>query len=281
MSELAPVQATSDDALVYLWLHGRSWETQRAYTNDVAALRAYTPKPLRELTLADLQGFAFTLAGYAVPTQIRRLKAIKSLLTFGQKIGYLPINVGGALRVPRARATLAERIVSEEDILKMLATMPAGRDRVLVRLAYATGGRVSELCRLRWRDAQPRAQGAGQVVLFGKGDKTRVVLVSKATWSELLTLRTDLEPDAPIFRSKHGALSTMQAWRIIKAAARRAGLPEGFSPHWLRHAHASHALDRGASIALVKETLGHASVETTDKYLHARPEDSSGRYLPV
>ena len=51
------------------------------------------------------------------------------------------------------------------------------------------------------------------------------------------------------------------------------------SPHWLRHAHASHAMDRGAPVHLVKETLGHASVATTGRYLHARPTDSSSVYL--
>ena len=51
------------------------------------------------------------------------------------------------------------------------------------------------------------------------------------------------------------------------------------SPHWLRHAHASHALDHGAPIHLVQATLGHSSVATTSAYLHARPGDSSARYL--
>lgn len=51
------------------------------------------------------------------------------------------------------------------------------------------------------------------------------------------------------------------------------------SPHWLRHAHASHAMDRGAKIHLVRETLGHASVATTARYLHTRPDESSALFL--
>ena len=61
----------------------------------------------------------------------------------------------------------------------------------------------------------------------------------------------------------------------------RAGLRAGVSPHWLRHAHATHALERAAPIHTVQATLGHASVATTGKYLHARPTDSSARYLAV
>lgn len=49
----------------------------------------------------------------------------------------------------------------------------------------------------------------------------------------------------------------------------------------MRHAHATHALENGASIVLVKETLGHASIETTAKYTHVRPNASSGQYLKV
>ncbi len=76
----------------------------------------------------------------------------------------------------------------------------------------------------------------------------------------------------------------MQVNRIVKAAAKRVpGLEEAVadavSPHWLRHAHASHAMDRGAPVHLVKETLGHANIATTGRYLHARPTDSSSLYL--
>ena len=70
-----------------------------------------------------------------------------------------------------------------------------------------------------------------------------------------------------------------QVHRVVKAAAARAGLPPALSAHWLRHAHASHALDRGAPVSLVQATLGHASVATTGRYLHVRPNDSSARYL--
>ena len=78
-----------------------------------------------------------------------------------------------------------------------------------------------------------------------------------------------------------GALDARQVRRIVAAAARRAGVEGNVSPHWLRHAHASHALDRGAAIHLVQATLGHSSVATTGKYLHARPSESSSKYLAV
>ena len=74
-------------------------------------------------------------------------------------------------------------------------------------------------------------------------------------------------------------LSRKQVWRLVRQAARRAGIELKVSPHWLRHSHASHSLDKGAPLSLVKETLGHSSIAITEKYLHAKPDDSSGMYL--
>ena len=108
------------------------------------------------------------------------------------------------------------------------------------------------------------------------------VLLSANTWATLGEIRGGGVPDAPVFRSrKGGPLDQSAVHRIVKAAAERAGLSAEVSAHWLRHAHASHSLDRGAPIHLVQQTLGHASVATTGRYLHARPTESSAKYLAV
>ena len=66
---------------------------------------------------------------------------------------------------------------------------------------------------------------------------------------------------------------------MVKRTARKAGINEAVSPHWLRHAHGSHAIDRGASLPEVQSTLGHGNIATTSGYLHARPNPSSGLHL--
>jgi len=97
-----------------------------------------------------------------------------------------------------------------------------------------------------------------------------------------MSLRGEAPDQGPVFRSRKGGhLDESQVWRIVRKAAKRAGIEKAVSCHWLRHAHASHALDRGAPIHLVQATMGHSSISTTGKYLHARPTDSSGNYLPV
>jgi integrase/recombinase XerD len=66
---------------------------------------------------------------------------------------------------------------------------------------------------------------------------------------------------------------------MVKRTAKAAGINTDVSPHWLRHAHGSHAIERGASLPEVQATLGHGNISTTSGYLHARPDSSSGLRL--
>ena len=267
--------------MIALWLHGRSPHTQRAYASDVGRLRARTGKPLAAITLADLQSFADSMAGRASASRNRALSAVKSLLAFGHRLGYLTFDVGGALRLPAVRNRLAERILTEAAVHRMLSLEQDERNRCILMLLYASGVRVSELCGLCWRDLQPSAD-SGQITVFGKGGKTRAIRLPPAAWRQLERMQHDHGGGhEPVFRSRKrgGPLTPIAVLRIVRQAARRAGVEGPVSPHWLRHAHASHALDRGAPIHLVQATLGHASIVTTGRYLHARPADSSSRYL--
>jgi integrase/recombinase XerD len=149
---------------------------------------------------------------------------VKSLFSFAQRIGYSTFNVAAPVQAPAVKNVLAERILSEPDAHRLIALEPDVRNRLLLRLLYAGAPRVSELCGLRWRDVRPRDE-AGQVTLFGKGGKTRTVLLTAATWRKLAAARGGAGPDDPVFVSqKGGVLSPVQVWRIVRAAARRAGI---------------------------------------------------------
>jgi integrase/recombinase XerD len=284
-SGLRPAYDGSQDAkLVELWVSMKtSRHTRRAYSADAGRFVAFVAKPLSWVTLADLQAFAAQLGqGSLKPaTQNRALTAVKSLLSFGHETGYLPFNVGAAVKLVPNRDNLAQRILEEREVAKLIDAAREGRDRVLLKLLYVSGVRVSEVCGLKWCDAVPRAEG-GQITVFGKGGKTRTVLLKPKFWQQLMAIRGNASIVNPIFPSRKGGgpLDPSQVRRIVYAAAKKAGLERKVSPHWMRHAHASHALDRSAPIHLVQATLGHASVSTTGRYLHARPTESSSFYLP-
>lgn len=307
----------SDQTLVRRWLSEKSPGTQDEYARDLEQFIDHVDLPLRYVTLGHLQDYRQHLAdqGYAKSTQKRKLSAVKSIFTFGTKLQYFAHNVGAALSTPQARNNRAERILSEADLWAILRDETNLRNHVLLRLFYASGGRVSDVEDLRWQDLKdrpdlegPDGRPGGQVTFFGKGDKTRAVSLYSKVWSLIVRLHEEEREegfgahDDPVFRSrKGGCLSRTQIWRIVKQAATRAGVKlkektrddgvvkrdedgepimvSEVSPHWFRHAHASHALQKGADLELVRDTLGHESIETTKTYLHAQPGKSSSYYV--
>lgn len=279
---------TGDDELIALWLEGKAPETRRAYGTDIALFRTHVARPLRAVTLQDLHAFARSLAELEDASVKRRMSAVKSLFSYAHKTGYLAFNVGAAYPLPRLLDELAERILSEEDVQRMLFLEEDARNHALLRLLYSAGLRVSEVVGLTWERIHEREEGRAQLTIHGKGGKTRHVLIPAPTWIELKALRETTAASGPVFISRGangqphgGSLTVRQVHRIVAAAARRAGIAKDVSPHWLRHAHASHALNRGAPIHLVRETLGHGSLAVTGRYTHARPSASSADYLPL
>ncbi len=100
-----------DDQLVNLWLHGRPAHTQRAYAADAERFRAC----------------------------VRTLAAVKSLLSCGQRVGYLPMNVGAAVKLPPRKDTLAERILTEADVQSPRALEHDRRNRTAAAAVRPAG----------------------------------------------------------------------------------------------------------------------------------------------
>ena len=275
-----------NERLIALWLHDKAKSTKDTYNRDVAWFLVYVGnKPLNLVTLEDLQGFHNELIaqGLAFTTQRRRLMAVKSLLKFGQTVGAIPVNAGVALKLKKQPATLAARILSEADTLRMIHGFRGSlRDRLILKTLYALGCRVSPFCALKIIDAVERDDGKATFTIVGKGGKTRYVTVSAELWAELKAYRDGASSNEPVFPTRKGNhMARSQVNRVITKAKKQAGIDRNVSPHWMRHGHASHALHKGANVKLVKETLGHSSLETTDQYLHVSPDDSSGLYLAI
>ena len=177
---MAQRQNDADAKLVEMWLHDRSAHTQRAYRADVARLLAFCGKPISAVTLGDFQAFADTLTG-ATSSRGRHLASCKSLLLFCAKGGATTYNVGAALRSSKGRDRLADRIISESAVQKMLALTTDQREYALVRVAYAGGFRVSELVGLRWNNVAEASDDGAFLTGLGKGAKTRTVRIRAKT----------------------------------------------------------------------------------------------------
>ena len=273
--------AESDEHLIKLWIStvARSEATARAYRGNAAAFTQAMAKPLARVTLADLDQWATELTG-APRTRAQRVNSIKSLFTFAHRCGYLQFNVGAALRAPSTPTDVMARILTEQETIRLLDAPTSPRDRALLRFLYSSGCRIAEAMALNWQNIQPSPHGP-VVSILGKGGKWRYVTVSQGTADELLALRGDVADDAPVFTTSEGRMTTRTGARIVEQAAEAAKIKKAVSPHWLRHCCASHSLDRGAPLHTVQASLGHSSVTTTERYLHARPGDGAARYLAV
>ena len=163
-----PPQATSDAGLIALWLGNyRSANTRGAYGSDAEAFVRFVGKPLRETTLGDVQAFAAAVANLAPATVARRLSSVKSLVGFAHRLGYLQFDVAAPVQLPAIKDDLAQKILTEWQVQRMLEAERHPRNAAILRLLYSSGMRVSELCGLRWRDLQERDQG-GQITVLGK-----------------------------------------------------------------------------------------------------------------
>jgi integrase/recombinase XerD len=267
--------AASDRDLIPLWLHGRPARTAEAYATDAASLLDHLHaqgQTLATLTLAALQAWVGSLSG-AASSRARRVSAAKSLLSFAHRTGYVPFNVGAALRAPVVRRTLP-RALTQGQVERLLEAAPVGRARALCTALYLTGARVSELLAVTWADVTPQGEGAATIAIVGKGNRPRRIRVRSGVLPE------SGEPSEPVFKTRTGrALSVREAQAIVRRAAVAAGLTEAVSPHWLRHAHVSHALDAGAPVHTVQATVGHASLATTSRYAHPKPGACSSDWL--
>ncbi len=272
-------RASTDRELVYVWLGDKTPTTSVSYSSIVTGFFSFINKPLCEVQIEDLQLWHRRLQLTDQPSTVaNKIRAIKSLFSYGVKVGYLDVNIGSFIKCPRVKEKLAERILSESDCLKLIGAAKTERNRALLCLMYGCGLSVSEVCSLTWGDLQPSAEG-GKCTVFGKGNKTRVVLVPVSVWQLLMKLPRIIDA---VFVSRTGRpLERTMVYKIVKQCAKRAGVSEKASCHWLRHSHASHAIAEGCNLRLLQQSLGHSKLETTERYLHINPDSGSSQFINI
>ena len=259
---------------------GLSKNTLSAYKRDISRFILENPDP-REVTPVSLEDHVANLRkkGLQESSISRAVVAIRNYLEFASKEGEFlnPIKDFKPPRIPKR----LPKALSIEDVTSLIeSSLIEGelitlRDRALLELLYATGGRVSEIVNLSMADVAKLDGGEiTSIRLFGKGNKFRIVPVGKFAQSALdqylirlrPTLLKEKRNDAVFLNSRGGKLSRQSAWTIVQDSSKRAGLKSEISPHSLRHSFATHLLDGGADIRTVQELLGHSSVTTTQIY---------------
>jgi integrase/recombinase XerD len=278
---------------------GAAGNTLQAYRRDLDEFLAFLgtrERSLQDVRPADIGAYlrSGSEAGLAPASRARRLSAIRQLFKFLAGEGVIAEDPALGLAGPTAKRTLPKTLsVVEVDRLieaaRARTETAKGRDHVralrlhaLIETLYATGLRVSELVTL------PRSvlTGDGRVLTVkGKGGRERLVPLNQAARGALERYlnvgREEEDGVAPMVRTKwlfasrgaEGHLTRQRLAQELKELAAEAGLdPARVSPHVLRHAFASHLLDRGADLRSVQQLLGHADISTTQIYTHVLEE---------
>ncbi len=192
-----------------------------------------------------------------------------------------PIPRRTGMSAPKLTKPLAESdltsVIGVISAAKLKGSAIAARDYVIVRGSYLLGCRVLELCRMRWEDIEPLAEG-GNVRLLGKGSNPRTFRVSTDTLALLESLGRGESGDWLFPSNKRNGPLTRQAVAARMARWGKAAEVHLY-PHRCRHTHATHAFRRGVDVFILSATLGHGSTGTTSHYVLAEPGESSSLKL--
>lgn len=274
-------RSTDDSKLIAMWCSKRrrsdSGNTTSTYYVVARQFVDAVQKPIQALTYTDLAVWANQLQG-SINTKRSKINAVKSLFGFAHKLGYIRVNPAAMIDTPIAEVTKHRKMLSEEEIVRLVSGDLSKRDEAILRVLYSSGMRVSELINLRWRDII--VQGDKVIlVIRGKGSRTRESGISASAYRSLLNVKPgSVAEDDFVFKSSWDRQMdrTTINWLFSKLSKR---IGKKISPHWMRHSHVSHALARGANPVDVQEQVGHSSLQVTTGYAHKTR--SSSDYLIV
>ena len=206
-----------------------------------------------------------------------QIAALRAFYRFAENEKFLPVNLADNLSLPRRWKRLPKAL-NDTEIEQLLTPSPVQTpatlcDQAVLELAYASGLRISELCKIRLEQLHLEA---GFVTVIGKGNKERVVPCGQQAVKALNDYLTAGRPKlvtprspATVFLTRRGtpfARGTM--WLHIKHRAAQSGVERNITPHMLRHSFATHLLEHGADLRVIQELLGHAQINTTEVYTH-------------
>lgn len=270
-----------ENKLIYEWLFQYRNPTRSNYERGIGEFFSF----LEGLLIKDLKTehvvlYLETKEDKENATYNFHRAVLASMVSYMNKVGYLKSNPLAAVRVRPSKTSFYSKILTIEQVRDMMRAAKTERNALILEFLYMTGVRVSELCNLKWSDFRFK-KDYYIVNCLGKGSVYRALKISSKLYEKLTTLRCD-DADYVFYSKRHRTkVTVVTVWRVIKELSERADIPFQVSPHILRHTHATHAIEKGVPIHVLKQSLGHRSIKTTELYLHANPDDFSGDNLEI
>ena len=297
--ELIPVY------LKHLKILGRSYYTikgsRQGLKNLVDFLEQEKAPSLNDLT-ADIlyeyqQDLAFRLTAkgklLTLGSQAQILCVIRAFTRFLKDHDYLISDPGQAITIPKQPKRLPKVILNPDDIQKLMnapnvRTNKGYRNRIILEILYDTAIRRSELAGITISNLD---LNTGYIHVTGKGDKDRVVPISKRVCglveNYIMMVRPEFlqgkDTGHLILNRWGGPMDPNGIWAVVKRCAHLANIRKTVSTHTFRHSCATHMLKNGAPVRHLQEMLGHASLDTTQFYTHVTINDLKaihGKYHP-
>ena len=256
---------------------GLSKNTVSSYKNDISSFLSWLNKKqinYQQVSGKNINEFISNLfnSGLKSSSINRKISSIKHFYLFLSKkkiIKYSPVD---EIETPKQEKYLPISM-SEDEVERLLSSPNSNRiierrDKAMIEILYATGMRISELVNLKLTDVD---FNRSVLKVFGKGSKERLVPYGEKAAEALdIYLRDRKRSDSKnVFLSNRGSHITRGAfWQRIKIYIKRENLKSSISPHTLRHAFATHLLNRGADLRSVQILLGHSDLSTTQIYTH-------------
>ena len=257
---------------------GLSKNTVNSYENDIKAFSKWTTKTLglhiKNLNKIDINSYIAFLfkEGLKSSSVNRKISTLKAFYLFLKKKKIIKISPTEDVVMPKLEKYLPVSM-SEIEVEKLLDSPNISitiekRDKAMIEMLYATGMRISELTGLKITDIDTNRL---VVKVLGKGSKERLIPYGEKAADSLNSYIKDRPKSncKETFLSNRGTAITRGAfWQRIKVYIARENLKISISPHTLRHAFATHLLNRGADLRSVQILLGHSDLSTTQIYTH-------------
>ncbi len=271
------------DFKAYLLLEKRaSKNTIDAYMRDLTSFLSYLTnvkrvETIEDVTVEDVNSYFKFAQNLSVKSRARMASSIRAFIKFITMSGMKTSLDIDDMQLPKLPSKLPE-VLSREEVEILINSIQGEdflsvRDRAILELLYATGMRVTELCRLKIENVDFNEQ---LIRVVGKGNKERIVPVGLSALRSLdrwmiirsgaLLSRKEISPFVFLSRTLR-PLTRDSVFRILKKRAEQAGIRKVY-PHILRHSCATHMIENGADLRAVQMLLGHSSLTTTEIYTH-------------
>jgi integrase/recombinase XerD len=259
---------------------GLSANSLSSYLIDIKRFNdGILPQAPESATAQDLARYVESLygAGLSPRSIARHITTLRNFYSFLAREGTIPSDPSEHLAPPKQWSTLP-KYLNRQEIDRLLAapdlSKPAGlRDRAMLELLYATGLRVTELCRLELSNVE---RDSGVLRVTGKGNKQRMVPFGESAGDWVGQYLKQGRPallrgraSRFLFVTARGGAMTRQGfWKLLGSWGKKAGIFRDLTPHVVRHSFATHLVEGGADLRSVQIMLGHADISTTQVYTH-------------